>query len=375
MPLISRYFLRKFYFTLLFMLLAVITIFLTVDLMENLNHFLDSQIPTSRLLLYYELFIPQIVYLVMPIAILLTLVILLGGMARHRELDAVKSAGISLWRVLRLFFLQGLILSLLMLYLGESLVADANRQRLDIYREYILKAKRQFKTNLGQVYIQNGNAGVLHMGHYDIPDARGREINYEQIVERQGADKGFPAERRIAFRVDATQLNFDPSGGDDSTAWAFHNGTMRIFRGDTIISHQFVRLDTILLQITPRDLASTQLDPMEMNYLQLREFITRLRDSGAKTGKWEVDLQSKLATPFVCAIMVFFALPFAASRRKGVVAIGFGVSLLISFLYYGSILLLRNMGYNNALSPLTAAWLPHLVFLLLGMAATARVRK
>ncbi len=376
MPLLSRYLLRKFYFTLLFMLLAVVIIFLTVDLMENLNHFLDSEIPTRQLIIYYQLFIPQIVYLVMPIAILLSLVIVLGSMARHRELDAIKSAGVSLWRLLRLFFLHGLVLSLLMLYLGESLAADANRERLDIYREYVLKAKRKFKTHLGQVYIQNGEAGVLHMGHYDIPLSQGRDINYEAIgpVER-GAAPTQPDQRFVLFRIDAAQLRFDPAGYDDSTAWVFHDGIVRHFAGDTIVSHEFVRLDTVDLRITPQDLASTQLDPTEMNLQQLREFITRLRLTGATTGKWEVDLQSKLANPFVCAIMVLFALPFAASRRKGVVAIGFGVSLLVSFLYYGSIILFRNMGYHSALSPLYAAWLPHLGFLALGLLATTQVRK
>jgi len=371
MPLISLYFLRKFYFTLLFMLLAVIVIFLTIDLMENLNHFLDSEIPTTSLILYYELYIPQIIYLVMPIAILLSLVMVLGGMARHGELDAVKGSGISPWRIIRLFFFHGILLSLLVLYLGESLVADANRERLDIYREYILKAKRKFKTNLGQVYIQNGTVGILHMGHYDIPESRGRQINYERIVEADSAEEV----RNIEFRIDAAQLQFDPSGSSDSTAWAFHNGVIRYFESDSITAYQFVRLDTVKLQITPRDLASTQLDPMEMNFAQLRDFIQRLRLSGATTGKWEVDLQSKLATPFVCAIMVLFGLPFTASRRKGVVAVGFGVSLLVSFLFYGSILLFRNMGYHGALSPVAAAWSPHLAFLLLGLIASNRVRK
>ena len=371
MPLISLYFLRKFYFTLLFMLLAVIVIFLTIDLMENLNHFLDSEIPTASLLLYYELYIPQIIYLVMPIAILLSLIMVLGGMARHGEIDAVKGAGISLWRVIRLFFFHGVLLSLLVLYLGESLVADANRERLDIYREYILKAKRKFKTNLGQVYIQNGSVGILHMGHYDIPESRGRQINYERIVEAESAEET----RSIEYRIDAGQLQFDPSGSSDSTAWAFNNGVIRYFDGDSIFAHHFVRLDTIKLQITPRDLASTQLDPMEMNFAQLRDFIERLRMSGATTGKWEVDLQSKLATPFVCAIMILFGLPFTVSRRKGVVAVGFGVSLLVSFLFYGSILLFRNMGYHDAVSPIVAAWSPHLMFLLLGLIASVRVRK
>jgi lipopolysaccharide export system permease protein len=359
MLLLSRYLLRKFYTTLFFTLLTSVVIFITVDLMENLNKFLDAKIPTPLLISYYELFIPQIIYLVMPVALLLTLVMVLGNMSRHQELTAIKSAGISMWKLMRLLLLQGLLISFFVLYLGETLVTHANRERLAIHREYVQKARKRIKDHLGRVYIQNGTRGILHMAGYDLNRRVGHRVYYEEI-----------AHRKLTLRVEAARLEWNPPEG-----WRFLNGRIRTFPGDSIITHHFTVLDTLSLEFSPRELAASRMDPMEMNYRELAEFIQRLRLSGAETRKWEVDLHSKLSAPFISAILVLFALPLTTSRRKGVTAIGFGLALLISFLFYGSILLSKNLGYHGTVFPWGAAWFPQLIFIILGLLVSGKVRQ
>ena len=83
---LSRYMLRQFFSLFIFCLLSVIFIFLIVDLIENLDQFLDRNVPWKIILQYYLYFIPYIVVLTMPVATLLATVFSIGGMARTKWL-------------------------------------------------------------------------------------------------------------------------------------------------------------------------------------------------------------------------------------------------------------------------------------------------
>ena len=64
-----------------------------------------------------------------------------------------------------------------------------------------------------------------------------------------------------------------------------------------------------------------------MNYEQLREYIGKLRASGAYVVPYLVALQRKVAFPFVTVVMTLLALPFAVStgRRGALYGIGIGI--------------------------------------------------
>ena len=47
--------------------------------------------PSSEVTEYYLYYVPQIAYLIMPIALLLATVFTTGGMARHLEIVAIRS--------------------------------------------------------------------------------------------------------------------------------------------------------------------------------------------------------------------------------------------------------------------------------------------
>ena len=95
------------------------------------------------------------------------------------------------------------------------------------------------------------------------------------------------------------------------------------------------RLHDLDLHFTPDDLKRVHIAPEEMSYTDLKSLVTRLQAGGNRAGKWIVDLAFKIAQPFATVIIVLFGVPFAATRRRGGLVLGFGLSLLVCFVYFG----------------------------------------
>ena len=75
-----------------------------------------------------------------------------------------------------------------------------------------------------------------------------------------------------------------------------------------------------------------------------------------------VDLHLKLAFPLLCLIVVMIGGALATRLRMQGAALGFGLSVAISFLYYGIMRAGQALGHNGALQPYVAAWIADVMF-------------
>jgi lipopolysaccharide export system permease protein len=133
-----------------------------------------------------------------------------------------------------------------------------------------------------------------------------------------------------------------------------------------------VRADLIF---SPDDLKRVNIAPEEMSYFDLKNLVTRLQAGGNRAGKWIVDLAFKISQPFATVIIVLFGVPFAAYRRRGGIVLGFGLSLLVCFVYFGFMQTGKILGYSGEISPHIAAWTGNVVFAILGIVLLIRVPK
>ena len=100
MKILDRYLLRRFTISLFFALTGFVLIFVCVDMVGNLSEFIDKDVPRFVIVQYYVFYIPYILTWVLPIGMLLASLFSIAQMARFNELSAMKSAGISLYRIL-----------------------------------------------------------------------------------------------------------------------------------------------------------------------------------------------------------------------------------------------------------------------------------
>lgn len=351
MQIIDRYVMRRFFYFLFISLAAAMTIFLVYDPIENLDKFLDRNVPTEEIIRYYLLYVPYIIYLVYPIAVLLATMFTIGGLTSTNELVAMTASGVPLWRHLLMLSFLGLLLSVTAFWWGETVVPETNRERLSIWREQVRNREDWRLTDQGQVYLQAGQGRILHLDLYRPTEQKGYGVD---LYTLRGD--------RIVSRIAATQMTHDTS-----TGWVLHDVIERRFDGGGF--EGISRLETlpIKLGIQPGDMVELKVEPEEMSLEELRRFASRIERTGGKADRWHVDIQSKIANPFAGFIIILFGVPVSAVRRRSGIIFGITLSLAISFIYFGLTQVGKVLGYKEIITPFFAAWLGNLVFLVIGI--------
>src|SRR5690625_4385522 len=88
----------------------------------------------GEILLYYLVLLPGFFPIVLPIALLLSLLFALGNLHRNSEFIALRATGFSTFKITRTIWLSGAVLSVLLLFLNAQTVpwsVEQSRKMLD----------------------------------------------------------------------------------------------------------------------------------------------------------------------------------------------------------------------------------------------------
>ena len=114
--------------------------------------------------------------------------------------------------------------------------------------------------------------------------------------------------------------------------------------------------------------------PQEMRYRELTRFIRTLERSGGDANQLRVERALKIASPVTCIIIALFGAPLATSSQRGGAAYGIGISLGVTVIFLMLIQLTKAIGGKGLMPPDIAAWVPSMLFGVLGLVLLGRVR-
>ncbi len=355
---LPRYLRQSFISILLFCLLSIVLIFLIVDLVENLDQFIDDNVPREIIVSYYLYYIPYVIILSLPIAMLLATFFSVGNFARHNEMVAMKSLGYSLYQVMRTLLGIGIFVSALSFVFAEGLVAYTNRKKEDIQRQYLKSSGEATYTQFRNLEVQIPPNKMVTIGYYDGEREMAHQIKIETFQDHQ-----------LVKRLDTPVMQWD------GEVWIVNEGYQRIFKDGEEEASPINQSLELGFELNPEELLQAQVKPDEMGYRELYEFIQRVERLGGGTDRWMTDLHMRIAFPLSCFIIILFSAPMAYNRRKKSLAIGFGLSLIVCFFYFGLIKLGESLGYNGTLPPFLAAWLGNGIMIIGGIINTTQTRK
>lgn len=365
---LDRYLVRQFIIAFLFGLLAFTLIFIMIDMMEKLDDFIDSNASTETVVEYYINFAPEIIKLMTPVAMLLAGLFVMGRLTNQNELAAMKSSGISLYRLLVPFLVVSCVVSAASVYFNGWIVPYANQRKFAIERLHLQRVDAQNRFNL---FFQDGRTRIASLGYYDPQSKSATRVSIEDF-----ADTNLTV---LTRRYDADMMQWssmtDSSTGNNSEGWVLLRGAKREIHGEQETIHYFSQLSIGRLSITPDEMAKKQRKPDEMDYPELREFIENQQRAGQDVARWMVEYHAKVAFPFASVVVTLFGVTFGSVRRRSGVAVEFGICVALTFLYMGFMKTSQVFGYNGDLHPLLTAWLANLIFLGAGIANLWRVQK
>jgi lipopolysaccharide export system permease protein len=124
----------------------------------------------------------------------------------------------------------------------------------------------------------------------------------------------------------------------------------------------------------PKQLTLTQKAPADMGFRELGRFITSMERSGAEVNELRVERMLKIAIPVTCIVILLFGAPLATSTQRGGAAYGVGLSLATTVIFLMLIQLTKGIGGKGMIPADLAAWLPSIIFGVVGVILFARVR-
>lgn len=117
----------------------------------------------------------------------------------------------------------------------------------------------------------------------------------------------------------------------------------------------------LALEAKPPDEYKRSNNFLEMDTVPLWRFIQG--HSRGETADARLEFHQRFALPAACFLLALVGVPLGASRRKGGKSLSFVITVLVAFLYYLSMLTLRQMASRGRLPAELAAWGPDLLLL------------
>ena len=354
---LDRYVFSEFWKIFTMTALGFPLLIIIIDLTDNLDKYLNRQLPRDQIALSYLYFIPDSMFLVMPAAVLFATVFSIGALTRHAEITAAKASGISFYRLTLPIYLGAIFAAGAALALGE-LVPITNARRADLLEE------KKFQPGSDRYNF----AFAAERGRvYKISSLNAEKGKLEGIeIERKGKGADYPT-----YVLTANEGDWNAKRG-----WALTKGAIHIIPSDTLgdVTFSFDSLQDQAMREAPTELIATQKAPTEMGYRALSRYIAALERSGGDANELRVERALKIAIPITCIIIALFGAPLATSTQRGGAAYGIGISLATTVIFLMLIQLTKAVGGKGLIPPEVAAWVPNAVFALIGTVMLARVR-
>ncbi len=350
MKIISRYIVDEFLQVYLISITALSGLYIIVNIFESLKDVIARQPSVNTIVMYYATQIPGIFYQTIPMAALLTVVIVYTVMSRNNEIGSLLTTGISPFTIIKPTVFIVLILSVLHFVLGEYVVPAANIRNAELdarIHRTTSSLSQNFKVN--NIWFKS-DSDIYRVGLF-IPWL---DTIKDITIYRFSKDTN-----TLVSRTDVDTAVWKNGTWDARDIYSrnFTNGaqTAYDFSGSTVLQLPFML----------SDFKHTGKTPDEMDYSELRSYIHKLKDEGYSYAPYDVDLNSKISYPLSSLFVILLVIPFSLKKRKtSGVMLAFGVSLAIGFSYWIIMALSMSMGNSEILNAVLAAWLPNLVTLL-----------
>ncbi len=350
MKIIDFYIIKKFLGTFIYAISLLIIIVIIFDISENIDDFLEHNAPIEEIVLsYYLNFIPYFINLFIYLFTFISVIFFTSKMASNTEIIAFLSSGISFHRFLRPYFISAVFLAIVSFYLANFLIPRTNQKRRvfkDTYMENLLKAKdRHIHLQMVPgtfVYVENFNVTTNSGIRFSIEKYKNSELQYKLNAER--------------IRWDSVNQNWII---EDYYIRELAHNQENLIKGKT--------LDTVL-SLKPTDFFFYKEDFEEMNYFELNERIRQEKLKGSeKVKSYEVERSKRIASPFATLVMTLIGVALSSRKLRGGIGMHLGLGIAITFAYILFMQISTVFATLGSLSPNVAAWIPNIIFTILGL--------
>ncbi len=302
-----------------------------------------------RLLVYS---IPHFLVFVMPMAVMMAILLAFMRMAADNEILVMKSAGVSLYRmipaplaVIVCGTLATLVMTIYGMPLGKLAIKRLTYEALATHANVGLQA-RTFNNRFEKVtlYVNAVDTQTMQMQDIFIEDRRNPQA-VATIVAPTGQLIRLPERRAVRLRLFNGLINQIQRGEQSANVLRF-------------ATYDFV------FNFKPADKLARykRKDEDEMRLAELRAHIRSVRSDPDDYYEALNEYHSKFSIPAACLALGLLAIPLGVELKSNRKSAGLGMGLSLFMMYYIMMSAGRSLAEVGLVEPALGLWLPNAVF-------------
>ncbi len=347
---IDLYIIKKFLGTFFYAISLLIVIVIIFDVSENIDEFLENDAPLNEIIFsYYFNFIPYFLNLFIYLFTFISVIFFTSKLASNTEIIAILSSGISFIRLLRPYFISGLFLALISFYLANFLIPKTNQKRREFKDTYMEKLSKNKDKN---IHLQIHQGTFVYVERFDTKSLKGKKFTIEKFKDN-----------KLYYKLRAKSIAWDSI----SQKWQINDYYIRTINNTKENLIKGKRIDTTL-NLAPSDLYVEKEDFEEMDYWELNRTIKSKKMKGAENVKiYEVEKSKRVASPFATLVMTFIGMSLSCRKIRGGIGMHLGLGIAIAFAFILFMQISTVFAISGNLPPYLSAWIPNIVFGILGI--------
>lgn len=355
MKALDRYIIKEVLKGTLIALIMLYALFNLFTLKDELKYRGVGDYDLKHILMYIGLLAPRYIYELMPSSALLGSLFVLGGMANHREIIAMRVSGVSVTDIIRSVMLAGLCLVVFSFVLGEYIGPDAEKKAKVL--KSVAKTQRPAARTSRGLWLRDGNQ-FIHVEDIftegDIANVYIYELDENNHLQK------------MLYAKSGHYL--------DEQQWQFKQVKLSELSTRKVVSKQ---IEELIWQsvIDPDVVDVVVVDPENLSLADLSKYISFLQENKQDAAKYELAFWARLINPFITLVMLLVSAPFVVGVGRG---ISLGPRMMMGILIGMSFNIIDNavgqMGVVYGLNPVFVAVLPSSLVLMGAIYAISRLR-
>lgn len=347
---LDRYILRKFLGTFFFSILLIICIVIVFDISEKIEDFITHDVPLREIVFdYYLNFIPYFVNLFAYLFTFIAVIFFTSRMAARTEIVAILSAGVSFGRFLRPYMIGAAMIALLSFVLGNWLIPQANKTRLEFESKYV---GSHYVNTDHNIHRQVAPGTFVYMERYDSEENVGTRFTLEKFDGRL-----------MTMKLSAREIRWDSL----RSRWSIIDYSGRYIKGDKEKLFKGARIDTTL-NLNPKDFSRAQNVMESMNSSELSDYIENEKSKGSSNVHlYEIEKHRRIAFPFATFIMTLIGVAVSSRKVRGGIGKQLGIGISLSFVFIFFMQLFTSYASSGVMPAYIAVWIPNAIFAVIAL--------
>lgn len=310
-----------------------------------------ENVPFFKVLELIIFSLPSFFDIVIPVALLFSILLSFGRLSVDGEITALRSSGISLLRVQSPILFFAMALTFVSLLFSAFLTPWSNQRYKSTYQEILIQRPE----------VQLKEKTIINVDH--------KRIYNFGLDKKTGIMRGvILCEFSPSWNQKFPQVTFARTGKVTEKKILLEEVELYTFGANYRLSQygKFTR-QTIYLRPETEERKDLKKDSWDMTLAEIKRKLNREKLSPARRRKLNIDFQGRIAIPLATVILGIFAIPLGIKVERGDKSISLGISLVIVVVYYILFLAGNFLSQAGLLSPFLGPWLPNFILLPLGI--------